>query len=103
LVRPIEDKLDHRARLVDQKRIGHRATHDSARLFGGGAGAPRRPAHHSAMTSCVWALGGEREISYFHPEIATGKPTVRVSTPLGSVSGRTRPICVTWGSDRISG
>ena len=62
LVRPVEDKLDHRARLLDQKRIGQRASHDRARLFGGGAGAPGRVAHHSAMTSCVWApsSGGGR-------------------------------------------
>src|SRR6185369_2951628 len=39
-VRPVEDKLAPRARLLYQKRIGHRATHDRARLFGGGAGAP---------------------------------------------------------------
>ena len=34
LVRPVEDKLDHRARLLDQKRIGHRATHDRASRAG---------------------------------------------------------------------
>src|SRR5262249_60653082 len=86
LVRPVEDKLDHRARLLDQKGIGHRGSHGKARLFGGGTCAPGRPADHSAITSCVWApsSGGEREISYSHPEMAPGKPTVRGATPWGS-------------------
>jgi hypothetical protein len=61
-VRPIEDKLGYRARLLNQKRIGHRGAHGRARLFGGGAGTRGRPVLHSAITSCVWApsSGGER-------------------------------------------